>query len=198
MSGSVTVAMIRHGPTLWNAEKRIQGRVDTPLSPEGRERVATWRVPAEFKPFRWVVSPRRRAIETAELLGLDPAVEPLLAEMNWGEWEGRRLPELRAEYGEEMARNEARGLDFRPPGGESPRDVQGRIKTWLTGIAAEGKPTGAVAHAGIIRALYSLASGWDMTHKPPVKLRDGCLHLFTVDANGRPAVAELNRPLTED
>lgn len=193
----VPLAMIRHGPTSWNAEKRIQGRIDTPLSADGRERVATWRVPSELAAYRWVVSPRRRARETAELLGLTPTVEPLLAEMNWGEWEGQRLPDLRARYGAEMAANEARGLDFRPPGGESPRDVQGRVAQWLAGVAKAGIATGAVAHAGVIRALYCLASGWDMTGKPPVKLRDGCVQLFTVDAEGRPQVDRLNLPMRE-
>ena len=159
--------------------------------------MATWRVPPEFREFHWVVSPLKRARQTAKLLGLEPAPESLLAEMSWGEWEGRRLPELRTEYGEEMARNEARGLDFRPPGGESPRDVQGRISTWLTTVARTGVATGAVVHAGVIRALYALASGWDMTEKPPVKMRDGCVQLFSVNGNGLPDIVRLNIPLTE-
>ena len=61
----------------------------------------------------------------------DATVEPALIETDWGHWEGRTLAELRQRHGGEMAALEARGLDFRPPGGESPRDVQARLASWL-------------------------------------------------------------------
>lgn len=186
------LALIRHGPTRWNAEKRIQGRTDTPLGAAGRATVRTWRLPPEFAAYHWYASDKRRAIETAQLLGLDPIIEPILAEMSWGEWEGKRLPELRDALGQDFVDNESRGLDFRPPGGESPRDVQDRVLPWLARVAAERAPAGAVAHGGVIRAIYALASGWDMTGKPPVRLRDGCLQLFRLDARGNPSVDRLN------
>lgn len=195
---STPVAFIRHGPTQWNAEKRIQGRIDTSLSAAGREFVATWRLPSEFIDFKWYSSNKKRAIETARILGLDQEIEPVLAEMNWGDWEGRVIGELRAEYGEEMAVNERRGLDFRPPGGESPREVQKRVADWIVATARDGRPVGAVAHGGVIRTIFCLASGWDMTGKPPVKLRDGTIQLFDMDANGKLSVARLNIPLTGD
>ena len=59
--------------------------------------------------------------------------------------------------------------------------------------AAKGRrPTLAVAHHGVIRALYALASGWDMADKPPVKIREACAHRFEIAADGRPAVARMN------
>jgi len=192
---SVPLALIRHGPTLWNEEKRIQGQMDTSLSPNGRARVGTWKIPPEFAGFHWYVSPKKRAMETAQILGLTPEIEDNLAEMRWGNWEGHLLSDLRAQFGEEMAENERRGLDFRPPNGESPRDVQGRVKEWLAHVAQDGQPAGAVAHAGVIRAIYSLASGWDMTGKPPVKLEDGHIQLFTLSPGGQPTVDRLNIPL---
>ena len=87
-------------------------------------------------------------------------------ETDWGVWEGRTLTDLRAELGDLMAAWEARGLDFRAPEGESPREVQDRLRPWLVETAATGQPTGAVAHKGVIRAIYALATGWDMTDKP--------------------------------
>ena len=36
--------ILRHGPTAWNAEKRIQGRSDIPLSENGRKVVGGWRL----------------------------------------------------------------------------------------------------------------------------------------------------------
>jgi probable phosphoglycerate mutase len=191
------LALIRHGPTAWNADKRIQGRTDVPLSAEGRAVVQSWRVPAEFAAYQVLVSPLTRARETAERLGLTPArVEPALAERSWGAWEGKRLPELRERYGSDMKRWEGRGLDFRPPEGESPRDLQERLAPLLARLAADGADTLAVTHRGVIRSLYALATGWDMRTDAPDKLRDGCVQLFELAPDGTPSVRALNRPLT--
>ena len=73
--------------------------------------------------------------------------DPRLVEMHWGEWEGRLLAELRDELGAPMRENEARGWDFRPAGGESPREVWARIQPWLAEVAAAGEPTLAITHA---------------------------------------------------
>ena len=53
----------------------------------------------------------------------------------------------------------------------------------------------AVTHKGVIRALYALATGWDMTDKPPTRLTARGAHLFAVAADGRPVVRRLNVPL---
>lgn len=192
----IELVMIRHGPTAWNAEGRMQGRSDQPLSETGRLEVATWRVPEAFHGHHWVVSPLGRARETAALLG-HPEAEPESAviETDWGDWEGCRLEDLRAQHGDRMAAMEALGLDFRPPGGERPRDVQDRLRPWLARLAETGQPTVAVCHRGVIRALYALATGWDFTGKPPVKLRHATAHRFLVEATGRPDVAQMNLPL---
>ena len=190
------LALIRHGPTAWNADKRIQGRTDVPLSAAGRSAVESWRVPPEIAAFQVLVSPLARARETAQLLGLTPArVEPALAERSWGAWEGERLPELRERYGADMKRWEGRGLDFRPPDGESPRDLQARLVPLLARLAAEGTDTLAVTHRGVIRSLYAIATGWDMRTDAPDKLRDGCVQLFALAHDGTPEVVALNRQL---
>jgi probable phosphoglycerate mutase len=63
------LALIRHGATDWNAERRLQGRADRPLSAAGREAVRLWRVPSLLDAAAWVTSPLERARETAALLG---------------------------------------------------------------------------------------------------------------------------------
>ena len=190
------LVLIRHGPTRWNAEGRMQGRSDQPLSDAGRAEVGRWTLPAEVSAYHWMTSPLRRARETAALLGHGNAeIVAELVEMDWGEWEGRKLKELRQCFGAEMARMEARGLDFRPPGGESPREVQARLAPWLASFGAAGRPAVAVCHKGVIRALAALALGWDMTGPPPEKLRAESAHRFRIDAAGRPAIDRLNLPL---
>jgi probable phosphoglycerate mutase len=186
----VLLAMLRHGATAWSTERRIQGRMDLPLSDDGRESLRRFRMPAICAEMRIVTSPLVRCVETAALLGAPHAErEPRLAEMSWGAWEGKRLPDLRAELGDEMAQNEARGWDFRPQGGESPREVLARVRSWLAEVTG---PTLAVTHRGVIRAVYAAAAGWDLRGKPPVKLAWDALHVFCVGADGSPAVEQLN------
>jgi probable phosphoglycerate mutase len=195
------VTLLRHGSTAWNEQRRMQGRRDIPLSEQGRAEVRTWRLPADLAvsatgALQWHSSPLRRAVETAQILsGMPPRGEPALIEMDWGEWEGYGLDELRRRFGDAFAKNEAAGLDFRPPGGESPRDVRDRIVRWLGEVAAGGEPVVAVTHKGVLRAVLAAATGWDMMGKPPVRLRNDALHRFDVDTRGRIAVLECNVPL---
>jgi probable phosphoglycerate mutase len=193
------LALIRHAPTAWNAEGRIQGRSDIPLSPEGRVMAGAWRLPSDLggPGWFWLSSPLRRARETAALLNPQGAIriEDALIEMDWGDWEGSVLADLRARGGDEMRAAEARGLDFQPPGGESPRMVQQRLAPFLAALGRAGGSHVAVTHKGVIRALYAQARGWDMIGRPPEKLRQPCVHLFEIDKRGQPSVVQLNLEL---
>ena len=190
-------AVIRHGPTSWNETGIVQGRSDIPLSDAGRALVENWRPPGELSGFSWISSPLCRAVETATILsGQKPAADPRLIEMDWAQWEGMKLPDLRLQLGDLMKAWEAKGLDFHAPGGESPRDVQTRLRPLLAARARNGEATVAVCHKGVIRALYALAVSWDMTDKPPLKLRDDCVHIFTLAPDGMPSPHRLNLPLT--
>lgn len=187
------VALIRHGATRWNEDSRIQGRADIPLSERGRAALQALRAPALLRNSRWHVSPLLRAVETARLLGPGAfAIEPRLIEMHWGAWEGERLAALRARLGPEMQENEDRGLHFRPEGGESPADVQARLKAWFSTISGVARPVTAVTHKGVIRAMLALAYNWDMMGKPPAKLDWDAVHLFDASATGAVVPVALN------
>ena len=190
------LAMLRHGETQWSQEGRIQGRTDVSLNAAGRAALDRHTLPQEFRSLRVVTSPLMRCIETAQQLGLDTtSLEPRLAEMSWGAWEGRRLSELRSELGPLMAANEALGFDFRPAGGESPRQVLSRVQSWLAEIAAADSPTLAVCHRGVMRVVFAAALGWDMRGKPPSKLDWSALQVFRIGRAGQPEVLRLNVPL---
>lgn len=186
------LALIRHAPTAWNEEKRLQGQADIPLSENGRGTAAGWRVPARFAAYRWVASPLRRTLETATLLDLDCDTETAIIEMDWGAWEGHTMDELRGKYGDEVGRRTAQGIDLRPHDGESPREVRERVRKWLLRSARGGDPTGAVTHQGIIRAVLSLATGWDMIRPPPYKMNWSSVHLFNVAEDATVEISELN------
>jgi len=182
------LALLRHGETAWSAAGRIQGRSDVPLLPG-----LSVQVPEICKGMRVVTSPLRRCTETAALIGApDAAREPRIVEMHWGDWEGESFSALRERLGEAMRENEARGLDFRPANGESPREVGARVRSWLRDVAREGTPTLAVTHRGVIRAILAAAFDWDMRGKPPAKLDWDAVHLFELDESGAPRAQRLN------
>lgn len=188
------LAMLRHGRTAWNEDGRLQGRTDIALSAAGRAALEGRAIPAPYRTWPVWCSPLQRARETAEILGLSPLVEPLLTELDFGAWEGRTLADLRAAIPTAMAANEARGLDMQPPGGESPRQVQQRLAPLLARLA-EGPDTLAIAHKGVIRAIFALAHDWDYQGKPPVRLDWSCLHIFALGPGGTVRPDRMNLPL---
>lgn len=193
------IALIRHAPTVWNAEGRLQGRRDTDLSPEGEAELSTWAAPGALSGFDWVASPLSRTMITArKLAGRTVRQEPRIIEMDWGEWEGRQRTELAETLGDVFRQNEARGLDFTPPGGESPRMVQDRIRPFFAEIGRGGRPTVAVTHRGVIRAAVALATDWNFLGKSPVKGVHGAYNLLRVSDDGRLEALALDAPLDRE
>ena len=190
------LAILRHAITDWNLEGRLQGHTDVPLSKTGRISLSSLSAPSFLQNVEWITSPLQRATETAKILNLNEIRTDIrLIEMNWGEWEGRKLKDLREQHGASLAENEDRGLDMQPPGGETPRDVQDRLKPLLQEIGKTNKTIGAVSHKGVIRALLCLATGWNMLGKPPVKIDWSSIQIFSLDESGSPSLYKTNLPL---
>jgi probable phosphoglycerate mutase len=190
MSGIPLVA-IRHAPTLWNAERRLQGRTDVPLGAEGEAAARSWHIDPAWRDYRVISSPLARAAATARLLFPDReiAIDARLIEMSFGGWEGKSLAELRGSSGSDAESRERMGLDFRAPGGESPREVQARVAPLLAEIA---EPTIIVTHKAVLRALLSLGTGWEMRDKPPVKLLPSTAHVFALGSGGEITIERMN------
>lgn len=95
------LVLIRHGQTEWSKSGQHTGLTDLPLLPEGEEAAAELREVLGGRTFAHVrCSPLQRARHTAELAGL--AVDELdddLREWDYGGYEGRSTPEIRAELG---------------------------------------------------------------------------------------------------
>jgi len=194
---SIYVALIRHAPTAWNAEGRVLGQADPPLSPEGAVRAAQWRLPADLLALAtrgqlgWAVSPLRRAVETARLLGASaPRVEPRLAEQDWGAWTGHARVAV-------PGHTTGAGWETAPPGGESPARVLARVRAWLDELAPEDGPDtwAAVTHMGVIRAVIAAALRWDLDAPPPMRLLPERLHRVRRRGDGLLQLVGLNEPL---
>jgi broad specificity phosphatase PhoE len=193
---SIYVALIRHAPTAWNADGRVLGQADPPLSPDGVARATQWQLPRDLQALAttgrlgWAVSPLRRAVETAHLLGTTaPVIEPRLAEQDWGQWTGCLRSAVAAES--------RAGWDAAPPGGESPTAVLARVRGWLDTLApSEGPDTWvAVTHMGVIRIVIAAALRWDLDAPAPLRLLPDRLHRVRRRGDGLLQLVGLNEPL---
>jgi broad specificity phosphatase PhoE len=153
----VSLWLARHGETVENAEGRILGRRDPPLSPAGiaQAEALARRLKDAGIAAVWA-SPLRRARETAEIvgraLGIEPVVLADLVESDRGDWEGRRVAELADESPDLHAAFIAGDSSFRFPGGESMAEQGARTRSALAAVRAGPLPALVVAHAGTIRA----------------------------------------------
>jgi broad specificity phosphatase PhoE len=160
---------VRHGETDWNAERRLQGGRDILLNDRGRRQAAQCgdtlrdliadrgKAPADFA---FASSPLSRAWETMDILRsvLDLpakgyAVDPRLAELSFGRWEGMTYREIGTVDRLALVVRERDKWGFRPPGGESYADLLARVRAWYDGVNGDIVVT---AHGGVARALMVL------------------------------------------
>ncbi len=160
--GVPVVAFVRHGVTAANKERRIQGRSGEGLDPEGKEqarRLADWYGPVD----RVWTSPLDRAAETAAALadGAATAVDDLLAEMAFGDWEGVLYDEL-LDGDDPLARRIYREGQDLPRGhsGESFAQVVDRMCRFTGRFEPDpAERTVVVTHGAAIRALVACITG---------------------------------------
>jgi probable phosphoglycerate mutase len=195
-------ALIRHAETVWNRERRVQGQLDSPLTPEGERQAERWgRTLREIAWNRILASDTGRAVSTAAIinshLNLAMETDPRLRELDWGRWASRTIMCVRAEESREVARQEAAGWEFRPPGGESRRQQMERSRQAL--VEAAGRWPGdcilVVTHEGVIKGLAHHLCRRAYVAGDAVCIEPYHLHWLEV-AGGRMALAALNaRPL---
>jgi probable phosphoglycerate mutase len=168
----LTLYIIRHGQTDWNAEFRLQGQRDIPLNALGRRQatengVALKLLAGNLERYRFVSSPLYRARETTERVrtaaGLEPAaydLDPRLKEICFGDWEGKTIDELRAVSPKALDQRNADKWNFVAPGedAESYEILSRRVGAWIDSVQG---PTVAVCHGGVIRCIFKLIGKMD-------------------------------------
>ena len=150
------VALVRHGETIWNSARRLQGRADAPLSELGRDQVAA--LATSLGRFELVVrSPLARTAETAMLLGYPAArVDERWTELDLGDWTGRDVTDLPVEDVTGW-----RAGTFLPPGAEPYDDAELRVGAALAALAGSGATEALViTHGGAIRAAVGALTGF--------------------------------------
>lgn len=153
----------RHGETVWNAEYRVCGRTDLPLTERGLEQARLLAREAMGKGIDLIIaSPMKRAMQTAqpvaEALGLPILTEERLMEQCYGIYEGvsRNDPAFLANK---------RHFAYRYPGGESMMDLAHRVYAVLDEIKGKypDKTVLLVCHGAVCRTIHSYFH--DMTNE---------------------------------
>jgi probable phosphoglycerate mutase len=151
------VYLLRHGEPDLTGERRFVGQVDPPLNERGLEQAHLWRRELASEEFdRICCSDLIRSHQTAEIISGDQSkrltVVPQLREINLGAWDGLFMSEVQDRFPLEWKRRGENLTGFRPPGGESFADLQGRVVPQFDDLVANtsGKML-VVGHAGVNR-----------------------------------------------
>lgn len=163
----VSLLLVRHGQSTWNASGRWQGQADPPLSDLGVRQAEEAGRNLKAEEFSAVyASDLHRARRTAEVIcaigGHGPVtIDPGLREFDVGEACGLTRPEIEVRWPGLLA-DWAAGSIPSLPGGESRADLTDRALATTTSIArsaAEGSQLLVVTHGGLIRALVRGVGG---------------------------------------
>ena len=162
---SPPIYLLRHGQTEWNAQGRIQGAFDSPLTELGRRQAQlmglTLKRALNGSAVPLYCSPLGRARQTLEIVcaaaGLaasDCLFDERLREMSWGRWDGMTRTEIEAAMPGALAVRAASHWTHTPPGGSSYAELALRLQPFLREIARTGGVI--VAHGATQRVLRGL------------------------------------------
>ena len=157
MSDPVRLLLARHGQTEWHSDNRYVSRTDIGLTETGREQARTLARRAEREKVNLVLSsPLGRALLTAKpaaaACNLEPETDERLRELDFGEWEGRTLVEIREEDPESVNRFEA-SAQHGFPGGEPLHEGADRVLEVFADLSRShaGETVLVVAHNTLLR-----------------------------------------------
>ena len=158
--------LIRHGQTLWNEQRRMQGQSDSPLTETGvRQARLLARRLAQMEFAALYSSDSGRAHHTArhvaEITGHDIIVDSRLRERSFGVFEGLTGPEIQARYPDAYAGFKSRDPAYVIPGGESGFAFRERVQGCLCEIAARhpDELVVIVTHGLVLDIVYRAANG---------------------------------------
>jgi 2,3-bisphosphoglycerate-dependent phosphoglycerate mutase len=157
--------LVRHGETVWNAEGRIHGRTDSPLTTDGVMQAAVLAKALAGQGVSQVFcSPQGRAIHTASIIAEQAACAVLqderLDERNFGNFEGRRKIDIAREGGIGQALLRPMDATSKVPGGESMGETAARVLRFLHMVhLLPDQAVAAVTHSHALQSLLGALMG---------------------------------------
>ena len=160
--------LVRHAETDAAFRGRCYGRLDVPLSPEGRRQAAALGAALADVSFAAVYSsPLMRALDTAAAIAsphkLEPVTQDALREIDFGELEGLAYDEIQAERPDFYRRWMETPSVVRFPGGETFAELRARVLPAAAEIRERhgGEAVALVTHGGVVRVMLADALALD-------------------------------------
>lgn len=182
--------LMRHGQTEWNTKGMFQGSTDMPLDAVGRKQTAAaaaWM--AHMKPVAIWSSPKQRALAAAQsvatLTGQDVVIDERLAEVDYGDFEGKTWQQAIA-LDPDVANWRDGKADVHWPGGDSGADVMARMVEVLNDID-RSEPQGVVlvcGHGSAIRLALGGLFGWEYPQVWKLSSIDNCNYVEVIQEFG--------------
>ena len=180
------VYLLRHGQVKGYENFPVYGQTDVDLTEIGvlqmkqmAERLSLTELKAIYS------SDLKRSATGARLIARHHDVPlyflPELREMDFGDWEGLTLSEIRRNFPEELQKREKDLINYKAPGeGESIADLSERIETVFERIRAEQKGNDIVisAHGAVNRVILCKALGLDLDRMFNIHQGYGCLNII--------------------
>jgi 2,3-bisphosphoglycerate-dependent phosphoglycerate mutase len=199
-----TLAIVRHGQSLWNLENRFTGWVDVPLTDLGREEAR--RAGERLRDLSFDVAYTSRLtraqdtlsiiVEAAGFEGLPVIMDEALNERHYGDLQGLNKADTAAKYGDEQVRIWRRSFATPPPNGEALKDTAARTLPFfdraIMGDIRQGKDVLVVAHGNSNRSIVMQLDELDEDGVLALELATGIPLVYELDADGTVRSRELH------
>ena len=158
--------MVRHGETAWNAEGRVQGQLDIPLSPVGLAQAGALAAVLARERFDALYSSdlvrvQQTAAPSAARLNLPVQLDARLRERHYGSFQGHTYADAKVRFPEDYARFRAKEPQFAFGGGESLLAFHHRCISFLEELVRKESARSILVftHGGVLEMAYRHATG---------------------------------------
>jgi len=181
------LCLVRHGETEWNAEGRVQGQLDIPLSTIGlaQAKATAGALAGERFDAIWssdLVRVRQTAEPAASLLKKEVFLDARLRERHYGVFQGITYAEAKARFPGDYARFKDKDPDFDFETGESLRAFHERSLSVITDLVSNnsGKRLLVFTHGGVLEIVYRHATGRGLTTPRDFDIPNAALNWLSV------------------
>lgn len=185
----LTLYITRHGETVWNTEKRLQGWMDSELTINGIDNAKLLGEKLKDIEFKNIYSsPSKRTVKTAELVAGDRKQKILednnLKEIYMGEWEGQKQSEIQMKYPDQFHAFWNTPHLYRKDNGETFDQLHDRVVAFLKRLQEENQEGNVllVTHTVVIKILlaYFKKESHEKLWGPPY-IYDTCLNIIKIN-----------------
>ncbi|HUJ85936.1 MAG TPA: histidine phosphatase family protein [Burkholderiales bacterium] len=177
------LCLVRHGETAWNAEGRVQGQLDVPLSEVGHAQARAVAAALALERFDAIYASdlarvRQTAAPAAARLGLPVALDAALRERHYGMFERLTYAEVKQRYPAEYARFRDKDPEFDFVTGESLAGFAARALECVERLAARhaGQSILVFTHGGVLEMVYRRATGMTLSSPREFEIPNAALN----------------------